>query len=90
MFSASLRPGETLKLPVRSPSAVFHLIEGSAVASIGDQRFALSEADTCCAPGYTAVTLTNASADAPAFLFIADESPLHRKLGVYEALADGL
>jgi gentisate 1,2-dioxygenase len=42
------------------------------------------EADTCCAPGYEAVTLKNLQADQPAFLFIADESPLHRKLGVYE------
>ena len=29
-------------------------------------------------------TLTNLRADAPSFVFIADESPLHRKLGVYE------
>ena len=44
----------------------------------------LAEADTCCAPGYTAVSLTNRSANAPAFIFIADETPLHRKLGVLE------
>ena len=50
--------------------------------------FDLKEADTCCIPGYTATTLTNASASAPAFLFIADESPLHRKLGVYEVRPD--
>jgi gentisate 1,2-dioxygenase len=42
------------------------------------------EADTCCAPGYEPVALTNRSAGQPAFVFIADESPLHRKLGVYE------
>jgi gentisate 1,2-dioxygenase len=30
------------------------------------------------------VTLKNVSAKEPAFLFMADESPLHRKLGVYE------
>jgi gentisate 1,2-dioxygenase len=30
------------------------------------------------------VTLANRDAGKPAFLFIADESPLHRKLGVYE------
>jgi gentisate 1,2-dioxygenase len=30
------------------------------------------------------VTLANSSASAPAFLFMADETPLHRKLGVYE------
>ncbi len=90
-FSAlMLRPGETLALPVRSPAAVFHVIEGGADVSIGGQAFALKEADTCCAPGYTQVTLTNASATAPSFVFIADESPLHRKLGVYEVFPDGL
>ena len=48
----------------------------------------LLEADTCCIPGYTPTTLTNASASEPAFLFLADESPLHRKLGVYEVRPD--
>lgn len=79
-----LRPGQALRLPARSPAAVYHLIEGGIEAHIGDQRFALDEADTCCAPGYTPVTLANRSNAAPAFVFIADESPLHRKLGVYE------
>jgi gentisate 1,2-dioxygenase len=79
-----LRPGQTLRLPVRSPAVVLHLIEGGAEVHAEGQRFTLAEADTCCAPGYTAVTLTNRSAAAPAFLFIADETPLHRKLGVYE------
>lgn len=79
-----LRPGETLRLPARSPAAVFHLIEGAADAIVSDQRFTLAEADTCCAPGYAAVSLANRSAAAPAFLFMADETPLHRKLGVFE------
>ena len=79
-----LRPGQTLTLPVRSPAMVFHLIEGAARVQVDDQGFALAEADTCCAPGYTPVTLTNRSTDLPAFLFIADEAPLHRKLGVFE------
>lgn len=83
-YALMLRPGQTLRLPARSPAMVFHVIEGGADAQIGEQRFALNEADTCCAPGYTAVTLTNRRADAPSFVFIADESPLHRKLGVYE------
>ena len=43
-----------------------------------------ANADTCCAPGYTAVRLANRSSSAGAFIFIADETPLHRKLGVYE------
>jgi gentisate 1,2-dioxygenase len=80
-----LRPGKTARLPVRSPAAVFHLIEGGVEVGVEDHRFTLAEADTCCAPGYTAVTLTNRAANAPAFLFIADETPLHRKLGVFES-----
>jgi gentisate 1,2-dioxygenase len=63
---------------------VLHLIEGGATAQIEQDRFDLAEADTCCAPGYTPVTLVNTSNDRPAFFFIADEAPLHRKLGVYE------
>jgi gentisate 1,2-dioxygenase len=53
-------------------------------AQIVASTFTLLEADTCCAPGYEAVTLTNLNANQPTFIFIADESPLHRKLGVYE------
>ncbi len=79
-----LRPGQSLRLPARSPAMVFHAIEGAVALEIGAQRFELAEADTACAPGYTAVTLHNRSATEPAFLFIADESPLHRKLGIYE------
>ena len=72
------------RLPARSPAQVFHLIEGEVEAQIVDKTFRLVEADTCCAPGYEAVTLRNLRSHAPAFVFIADESPLHRKLGVYE------
>ncbi|MGS0758942.1 cupin domain-containing protein, partial [Roseateles sp. GG27B] len=77
------RPGQTLTLPVRSPAMVFHVIEGSASVHIEAQSFTLAEADTCCAPGYSRITLTNASAAAPTFLFVADETPLHQKLGVF-------
>jgi gentisate 1,2-dioxygenase len=79
-----LRPGQSLRLPARSPAQVFHVIEGSVQAQIVGSNFTLVEADTCCAPGYEAVTLKNLKVDQPAFIFIADESPLHRKLGVYE------
>jgi gentisate 1,2-dioxygenase len=111
-----LRAGQTLHLPARSPSQVFHAIEGrvevvvstavtatvsaavsmdasvsvagaasgSAAGAPTEHRFTLAEADTCCTPGYEAVTLVNRSSTEPAFLFIADESPLHRKMGVYE------
>lgn len=82
-YAQMLRPGQTLRLPVRSPAMVFHLIEGALEVKGGGQQFALVEADTCCMPGYTEVFLRNASTDQAAFIFIADESPLHRKLGVY-------
>jgi gentisate 1,2-dioxygenase len=86
-YALMLRPGQTLALPARSPASVFHVIEGGADITIDDQHFALGEADTCCAPGYTPITLKNRSASVPAFVFIADEAPLHRKLGVYEVRA---
>ena len=56
----------------------------AAIDAPQPRRFALAEADTCVAPGFSAVTLRNARPDAPAFVFIADESPLHRKLGLLE------
>ena len=83
-YALMLRPGQTLRLPARSPACVFHIIEGAAEVTVQEQQFALAEADTCCAPGYTAVTLRNVRADQSTFIFMADESPLHRKLGVYE------
>lgn len=79
-----LRPGQNLRLPVRSPACVFHIIEGGMEVAFGKQTFELVQSDTCCVPGYTPVTLRNCCSEQPSFVFIADESPLHRKLGVYE------
>lgn len=84
-----LRPGQTLTLPARSPAVVYHVIEGAARVATKARGFDLVPADTCCIPGYTATRLSNPSATEPAFLFVADESPLHRKLGVYEVRTDG-
>lgn len=83
-YALMLRPGQSLRLPARSPASVFHLIEGGIDVTIEDQAFAMAEADTCCAPGYAAVSLANRSKETAAFIFIADETPLHRKLGVFE------
>lgn len=83
-YALMLRPGQTVRLPVRSPASVFHVIEGRVDARIEEHVFTLVEADTCCAPGYTAVTLINRLVDKPSFVFIADETPLHKKLGVFE------
>lgn len=83
-YAQMLRPGQSLALPVRSPAMVFHVVEGAARVQVADESFSLAEADTCCAPGYTPIALHNLSATEPAFVFIADEAPLHRLLGVYE------
>jgi gentisate 1,2-dioxygenase len=83
-YALMLRPGQAATLKARSPAAIFHVIEGAALLEIDGQSFDMVEADSCCAPGYTPVTLRNTSARAPAFLFMADETPLHQKLGVYE------
>ncbi|MFO1190843.1 MAG: cupin domain-containing protein [Rhodoferax sp.] len=84
-YALMLRPGQTLQLPARSPAQVFHQVEGHTEVIVEHGApFTLVEADTCCAPGYSAVTIRNRSISEPAFLFVADESPLHRKLGVYE------
>ncbi len=79
-----LRPGETLALPARSTAMVFHQIEGGADVRLDGHSFSLDEADTCCVPGYTPITLINRSANKLAFVFIADDAPLQKKLGVYE------
>ncbi|WP_151448692.1 cupin domain-containing protein [Lacisediminimonas profundi] len=79
-----LRPGERLQLSARSSSCVFHQIEGGASVSVDNAEFRLGEADTCCIPGYTAVVLENHSSTEPAYLFIADDAPFQKKLGMYE------
>ena len=79
-----LRPDQTLRMPARSPTMTFHLIEGGATVQIGARQLTLAVADTCCAPGYTAATLTNLPASTLVFLFLADKSTLQRRLSVYE------
>ena len=87
-FSAlMLRAGETLKLPARSTAMVFHTIEGGVKVSSDSATFTLAEADTCCIPGYTPITLSNTQSKQASFVFIADDAPLQKKLGVYEVRA---
>ena len=92
-YAMLLRPGRKLTLPIRSTATVFHVIEGGAEVEIGEggdaKRFDLREADTCCAPGYTPVRLTNCEFNRPSFVFMADEAPLQRKFGIYEVRTEG-
>jgi gentisate 1,2-dioxygenase len=82
-YALMLRAHQSLNLPVRSPSMVFHVIEGTCEVQIENTAYTLQQSDTCCAPGYTPITLKNLSNE-PTCLFITDETPLHRKLGVFE------
>ncbi|HSV20913.1 MAG TPA: cupin domain-containing protein [Casimicrobiaceae bacterium] len=84
-FSAfMLRPGETQSLPRMSAARVLHVVEGGGSADIDGTAVTLDTADTLCAPGFSTVRLANGSARAPLFIIVADESPIHRKLGVLE------
>jgi gentisate 1,2-dioxygenase len=79
-----LRPGETVALPRISPSRVFHVVEGEGDADVDGNALRLDVADTFCAPGLASIRIANRSATRPLFLIGADESPVHRKLGLYE------
>jgi len=79
-----LRPGEEVVLPRDSAARMFHVVEGNGEAQVNDIALAFEHADTFCAPGLATVRLANRSSRAPLYLVSADESPLQRKLGVYE------
>ena len=87
-FSAlMLRPGEEVALPRRSASAVLHVVEGGGTACIDAVELAYGEADTLAVPTHAQLALRNASAREPAFLFMVDDAPLQRKLGIYHVYA---
>jgi gentisate 1,2-dioxygenase len=84
-FSAiMLRPGETVRPPRRSASAVLHAIEGEVEAEIDGVTLQAGARDTIAVPTHASVTIANRSAKAPAFLFQVDDAPMQRKLGFYE------
>ena len=84
-FSAiMLRPGEVLQPRRRSASAVFHVVEGEGQARVDDVDMMWREADSFAAPTHAAVRLINSSPTEPAFIFMVDDAPLQRRLGIYE------
>lgn len=84
-FSAlQLRPGEEQHLRRMSPAQVVHVIDGRGHAVVNGTELSFDSADTFCAPGFAHVTLANASSEKPLYVIVADESPVHRKLGVFE------
>ena len=84
-FSAiMLRPGETIRPPRRSASAVLHSIEGAGEALIDDEHHPFEEGDTIAIPTHADVEIANRSPTRPSFLFQVDDAPMQRKLGFYE------
>jgi len=87
-FSAlMLRPGEELKLPRRSASAVLHVVEGMGDAEIDGISLGWEIHDSVAVPTHAEVRVANGSTTKPAYLFVIDDAPLHRKLGIYEVFA---
>lgn len=88
-FSAiMLRPGEVLRLPRRSASSVFHVVEGCGRAVIDDVDMICKEADTFAAPTHARIELENLRSADALYLFVVDDAPLQRKLGFYEVFSD--
>ncbi len=82
--AAMLRGGEEQALRRMSPARVFHVVEGRGHAEVDGTTLRFEQGDTFCAPGFASVRLANASGEKPVYLIGADESPVHRKLGVFE------
>lgn len=77
-----LAPKEVLPLERRSAAQVFHVIQGEIRIDINAQSHQLQKSDTACAPCFAQIDLINNSPE-PAYIFVADESPLQKKLGLY-------
>jgi gentisate 1,2-dioxygenase len=87
-FSAiALRPGEEVRLPKRSSSAVVHVVEGAGNAGVDDATIRFETTDTFAVPTHASVKLANASSTSTTYLFVVDDAPLQRKLGIYETLS---
>lgn len=84
-FSAMmLRPGQAVSLDRMSAARMLHVVAGAGTATLGNATLNFAQADTFCAPGGAATRLANGSANAPLYLISADESPVQRKLGIFE------
>lgn len=85
-FSAlMLRPGEEIAPPRRSASTVLHVVEGAGSCTVDGVEMDWEEAGTIALPTHAELRLRNGSGSRPAYLFVADDAPLQRKLGIYEA-----
>lgn len=87
-FSAILvRKGEEVSLPRRTASAVMHIVQGEVTATVDDVVQVADPTDTLAVPTHASVRLLNRSSCEEAFIFVIDDAPLQRKMGIYKAFA---
>ena len=68
-------------MPVRSASAVFHVVKGKGRSTINGESFSWTRGDTFSAPVFAEI---EHKADGEAFLIRIHDAPLQHKLGFYE------
>jgi len=78
-----LRQGETVKPPLRSTSAVHHVVDGAGTSTINGETFSWKRGDTFSAPVF-AMMQHASSGSGPAFLIRVHDTPLQQKLNYYE------
>jgi gentisate 1,2-dioxygenase len=77
-----LRPGETVAPPLRSTSAVHHVVEGSGQSTVNGETFRWKRGDTFSAPVFALIE--HSVGKEPAFLIRVHDTPLQQKLNYYE------
>ena len=80
-----LSSGQTSRPPLKSASAVFHVVAGEGTSAINGVRHAWKAKDSFSAPPFAAVEHSASSKDA--FLIRIHDAPLQEKLGYYEERA---
>jgi gentisate 1,2-dioxygenase len=68
----------------RSASAVLHVVLGGGTIVVDGTSFSVSTSDSVAMPTHAKVTIQSAAHE-PLYLFMIDDAPLQRKIGVYQA-----
>ena len=77
-----VRVGEHQRVPIRSSSAVFHVVKGRGTTIIDGKTIEWGPKDTFSAPVFAEID--HSAVDQPAFLIRVHDRPLQEKLGYYE------
>lgn len=78
-----LPPGRARLSPLRSSSALFHVVEGTGRSRVDGASFAWEPGDTFSAASFARIEHEAAKGDKPAFLIRIDDEPMQRKLGFF-------